>query len=56
MNWVAENWLCVMLLVLFLGMHLFGHGCHGGHKGRHPEHDGERVHDAGKERAAHGWH
>ena len=33
MEWLAENWLWVFIGVVFVGMHLFGHGCHGGHGG-----------------------
>jgi hypothetical protein len=34
MEWLLENWFFVLILVIFVGMHLFGHGCggrHGGH-------------------------
>jgi len=30
MKWLAENWLWVLLGILFVAMHLFGHGGHGG--------------------------
>jgi hypothetical protein len=33
MAWLAQNWFWVLLFVLFIGMHLFGHGGHGGHGG-----------------------
>jgi len=29
MEWLAENWLWVLLGAVFVGMHLFGHGGHG---------------------------
>ncbi|HED05935.1 MAG TPA: DUF2933 domain-containing protein [Ignavibacteria bacterium] len=31
MDWLSENWLWVLIVVLFIIMHLFGHGSHGGH-------------------------
>lgn len=34
MEWLANNWIWVLVGVLFVGMHLFGHGGHGGHGGR----------------------
>ena len=30
MDWLAQNWIWVVIFVLFIGMHLFGHGRHGG--------------------------
>ncbi len=33
MEWLAENWLWVLIGALFIGMHLFGHGGHGRHGG-----------------------
>lgn len=33
MDWLAQNW--VLVFVAFIGMHMFGHGCHGGHGCRH---------------------
>ncbi len=37
MDWLAENWFWVLLIVLFVVMHLFGHGgMHGGH-GKHKD-------------------
>lgn len=33
MDWLAQNWIWVVFFVLFVGMHLFGHGGHGGHGG-----------------------
>jgi len=26
MDWLAQNWIWVVLFILFTGMHLFGHG------------------------------
>ena len=31
MEWLAENWFAVLIGILFVGMHMFGHGGHGGH-------------------------
>lgn len=31
MAWLAENWFWVLIGILFVGMHVFGHGGHGGH-------------------------
>lgn len=31
MQWLAENWIWVVVIAAFIGMHLFGHGGHGGH-------------------------
>lgn len=31
MDWLAQNWVWVIILVAFVGLHLFGHGGHGGH-------------------------
>ena len=33
MDWLAENWVGVLVFAAFIGMHLFGHGGHGGHGG-----------------------
>jgi len=30
-EWLAANWFWVLIGVVFIGMHLFGHGCGGGH-------------------------
>ncbi|NOY16155.1 MAG: DUF2933 domain-containing protein [Gammaproteobacteria bacterium] len=29
MAWLVENWIWVLFGILFVGMHLFGHGRHG---------------------------
>ena len=34
MQWLSQNWVWVLFFVAFIGMHLFGHGCHGRHGGR----------------------
>lgn len=33
MEWLAENWIWVLIGVAFVALHLFGHGGHGGHGG-----------------------
>lgn len=33
MQWLAENWLWVLIGAVFIAMHLFGHGSHGAHRG-----------------------
>lgn len=41
MDWVLANWFWILVFVLFIAMHLFGHGGHGGHSG----HGGHRNTD-----------
>jgi hypothetical protein len=36
MEWLLENWIWVIVAVLFFAMHFFGHGGHRGH------HEGRR--------------
>lgn len=31
MNWLASNWLWIVIGVVFVGFHLVGHRGHGGH-------------------------
>jgi hypothetical protein len=31
MGWISQNWVWVLFFVAFIAMHVFGHGCHGGH-------------------------
>ncbi len=33
MQWLAENWVWVLVIAAFIGMHIFGHGGHGGRGG-----------------------
>lgn len=40
MNWLAQNWVWVLVFVVFIWMHMSGHGCHGGH-GDHSGHGGK---------------
>jgi len=30
MEWLAENWIWLLVGIVFIGLHLFGHGGHGG--------------------------
>lgn len=34
MEWLAGNWIWIVLIGGMFAMHLFGHGGHGGHGGR----------------------
>lgn len=33
MDWIAQNWVWIVVALAFVGFHLFGHGGHGGHGG-----------------------
>ncbi|MEW6584168.1 MAG: DUF2933 domain-containing protein [Nitrospirota bacterium] len=37
MDWIRENWVFLLFSLLFIAMHLFGHGMHGGHGGEEGE-------------------
>lgn len=37
MEWIRENWVFLLFFILFIAMHLFGHGMHGGGCGGHGE-------------------
>lgn len=39
MEWLVQNWFWVVIGVLFVGMHLFGHGGHGRDGCGHGSHD-----------------
>lgn len=43
MEWLAENWLWVVIGVVFIGMHLSGRGCCGGHRDRRQSNNEENV-------------
>lgn len=30
MDWLSSNWVWILVVAFFFGMHLFGHGGHGG--------------------------
>ncbi len=40
MEWLAENWFWILVGIAFVGMHMFGHGGHGGQDNpdKHPGH------------------
>jgi len=40
MEWVSENWIWLLLGGAMIGMHLFGHGGHGGRGGHGGGHGG----------------
>jgi len=44
MEWLAENWVWVLVGIAFIGLHLFGHGGHGGH-GKSPQPGSESKSD-----------
>ena len=49
MDWVRQNWVFILFFVIFIGMHLFGGGCMGGHGGhRHGEEGEEHKGHEGK--------
>lgn len=43
MQWISQNWFWVLIALVFVGVHLFGHGghggCGGGHAGSRPSED-----------------
>jgi hypothetical protein len=41
MAWLLQNWFWVLIAILFVGVHLVGHGGHGGHG--HGGHANEKV-------------
>lgn len=44
MEWVRENWVSILILIVFIAIHLFGHGLHGGHEGRSKEGEEHKGH------------
>ncbi|MEO8505788.1 MAG: DUF2933 domain-containing protein [Acidobacteriota bacterium] len=42
MQWLVTNWFWVLIGVVFMAMHLFGHGGHGGHGGHSGASDSDR--------------
>lgn len=51
MEWIIENWVFILVALLCLGMHFFGHGSHSGHGGCHGKHDGDNGHGTQKPKA-----
>ncbi len=55
MEWIRENWFFLLFSILFIAMHLFGHGMHGMRCGGHGEHEGHSGQGAKKgEHEGHG--
>lgn len=46
MDWIAQNWVWIVVALAFVGLHMFGHGGHGGGHGGHGG-DGPKDQDAG---------
>ena len=42
MEWLTSNIFFLVILLLCVGMHLFGHGRHGGHSGHGDHGDSDR--------------
>ena len=38
MEWINQNWFWLLIGIVFVGIHLFGHGGRGGCCGGHAEH------------------
>jgi Protein of unknown function (DUF2933) len=53
MAWFTANWFWVLIGILFIAMHLFGHGGHGGH-GSHVAGDRQRGSNDGEKDEAQG--
>jgi hypothetical protein len=45
MDWISANWVWILIAIAFVAMHMFGHGCHGGHD-RHGVDDERKDHGA----------
>lgn len=44
MEWFRENWVFILFFAIFIVIHLFGHGMHGGGCGGHGDNKGEGEH------------
>ena len=53
MEWILLNWVWILIFIVFIAMHLFGHGCMGGH-GRHGEEEGEEHKGHQEKKGGHG--
>lgn len=49
MEWLTANWFWILIGILFIGMHLFGHGGHGGHAGHGSNENKSSVNEIGKD-------
>lgn len=47
MDWLRQNGFWVVILVIFIAAHLFGHGGHGSHGGHGGDEDGRRPRQKG---------
>ena len=45
MDWLLQNWFWVLIAIIFVGVHLVGHGGHGGH-GHGKADEGDDPHHA----------
>lgn len=52
MRWITQNWFTIIVFLLMIGMHLFGHGMHGG-PGRRKEPREDDAREPGGEHADH---
>lgn len=43
MEWIRENWVFLLFFIIFIAMHLSGHGC-GGHRGHEKHGEGDEEH------------
>ncbi|MBL1215198.1 MAG: DUF2933 domain-containing protein [Ignavibacteriae bacterium] len=53
MEWLAENWFWVLVLILFVVMHIFGHGGHWKHSDDKNEDKNRKNHNPD---SGHGHH
>ena len=51
MEWLSQNWIWLIVVVLFFAMHLFGHGGHGGHQVRRPPRPDDNQADRARRRS-----
>lgn len=59
MEWIRENWVFIIFFIIFIAMHLFGHGMHGGCCGGHgkneeEEHKGHSEKGSSQKKGGHG--
>jgi hypothetical protein len=47
MEWIRENWVFIIFFILFIAMHFFGRGMHGG-CGGHDKEDEHKGHGEGE--------
>jgi len=54
-EWLRENWVSILIFILFIAMRLFGHGMHGGHCG-HGDGEGHKGHPGSGKKEQKGGH